>query len=32
MLPPTVCAGEPGTPRRTSTDQVPAYKKLQPKE
>jgi hypothetical protein len=31
MLPPTVCAGESGTPRSASTDQAPAYKKL-PKE
>jgi hypothetical protein len=31
MLPPTVCAGESGTPRRASTDQESAYKKL-PKE
>jgi hypothetical protein len=32
MLPPTVCAGESGTPHRASTDQAPAYKKLHPKE
>jgi hypothetical protein len=31
MLPPTICAGESGTPRRASTDPVPAYKKP-PKE
>jgi hypothetical protein len=32
ILPPTLCAGESGAPRRASTDQVPAYNKLHTKE